>query len=151
MTNFYSNLVDNPAAVGRRDMHDAKIDGAPVRHAFPVYTPNNPAAGDVVYMAKLPSNARLLPTSKAWYGALTGGTQVQVGFVNDPDALLVNQNMATAGSAALLSTLANANKMVWQLAGLSEDPGTELDVIMTLTTDVSTTDVPIGLELYWTR
>lgn len=95
------------------------------------------SAFSVVYVGKLPSNARILPGSTLRYGSLTGAS-ISVGFdVNaKPAALVSAQSIAAAGNSSLVSAVALTDlpKQVWQLAGYTQDPGGMINVIGTLQT-----------------
>lgn len=92
-------------------------------------------------IGSVPSDAILDPDSKYIYGA-TGISDLDIGFaypnggaVIDADNLVDGDDVSSAGSQTLFGhgtlTAANSQKRVWELAGLSSDPGGELDLIAT--------------------
>ena len=92
-------------------------------------------------VGELPADAILDPLSSYIFGA-TGITDLDVGFaypnggaVIDADNLVDGDDVSSAGSQTLFGhgtlTLANANKRVWELAGLSSNPGGNLAIITT--------------------
>lgn len=97
---------------------------------------NGDSAASKFYIGKVPSNALILPDSAYYHEAVAGVTDLDVGFENDPDALVDGDDVSSAGSQTLAGhgtfTAPNMNKRAWQLAGLSSDPGGELDVFATL-------------------
>lgn len=92
-------------------------------------------ANDQIFVGRIPSNAILLPQSTIQHGALTGLTQLHVGFTTAGRAnKLANAlDCALAGTKNPLAALPVAELLnrVWQHAGFTSDPGTELDIILT--------------------
>jgi hypothetical protein len=92
------------------------------------------AAGDLVYLARLPSNAVILPQSAFYFDALTGANAVDFGGGNDPDGLATDIDMTTAGTALVLEAVDRANygKKLWELLSYTEDPKTQIDLYATM-------------------
>lgn len=97
---------------------------------------NGDSANSLLYVGQVPSNAIIDPSSSYYYGAITGVNDIDLGFANDPDALVDGDDVSSAGSQTLAGhgthTIARMPLRAWQLAGLSADPGGNLDVFWTL-------------------
>jgi hypothetical protein len=98
---------------------------------------NGDSATSVFNIGKVASNAIFVPTGKVTHSAITGLTDIDIGFPLDPDALADGLNVSSAGTKDPLAAvaLANLDKRAWQLAGYATDPGGEIDVLMTLKAD----------------
>jgi hypothetical protein len=92
-------------------------------------------------IGELPADAILDPTSRYDYGA-TGITDLDIGFAYpnggtliDIDNLVDGDDVSTAGNQTLIGhgtlTAANSQKRVWELAGLTTNPGGNLALIAT--------------------
>lgn len=69
-------------------------------------------------------------------------------FTTDVDALNDGVDVATAaGSARLIKDVANYGKTVWELLGLSSNPGGFADVIITILDAATNTGGTVTLEL----
>ncbi len=93
---------------------------------------------DRLYVAKIPSNAVLLPLSTVYFTALgAGAADVDFGDANDIDNLGDAIDMTAAGSASLIEqvTVANHGKELWELLGYTVDPKKELDLFLTFKTE----------------
>lgn len=89
---------------------------------------------DRAFVAKIPSNALILPQSSVYFSALgAGAADVDFGGAADADNLGDAIDMTNAGSVSLLEQVSaeNLGKRLWQLLGLSADPMTELDLFLT--------------------
>lgn len=105
------------------------------------------AAGDsnasTYRMVRVPSDARLIGRTLN-NAALTGATDIDAGLyavddgaVVDADILEDGISLASAGKAfAPFGNVAAADAMkpLWELLGLSEDPQTEYDIVLTANT-----------------
>jgi len=105
------------------------------------------SATSTAVMAVLPSNARLLPSSTIYWDDLAsvGAPTMDVGLygsqiTDDADALSANHGVATAaGSARMHTAIENFGKMLWELAGETEDPGGVIEIrIAILDADANT-------------
>jgi hypothetical protein len=98
----------------------------------------NDAAGTVVKVGKIPSSAIILPSSTLLYGAVTGAS-INFGTPDDADCFMAAHSIAAAGSASAINAVAIANKAkrVWELAGLTNDPCREMDLLLTTTADAT--------------
>lgn len=94
------------------------------------------AQGDTIHLAKLPSNAVIHAGSTLWHDDFGTGVTLEIGTYNargiadDDDALATGVDVAAAaGSKALLgSPVTDHGKALWELAGLNQDPGGEIDI-----------------------
>lgn len=95
---------------------------------------NGDSIASIFYIGKVPSSAKPAPGGVVTHSAITSLTDIDIGFTADPDALADGLNVSSAGTKSPTAAVAVANmdKMFWQLAGLSSDPGGEMDVFMTL-------------------
>lgn len=109
-------------------------------------------------VGRLPSNAVISNASEFSNDAITGGTDYDLGFYNIDGTVILATALATAldlssaGSTKLLSSvdIDKRGQEVWQLAGLTEDPHTLIDVVFTANT-VGTADGTISSDLYFTQ
>jgi len=101
------------------------------------------ASADSVYtFLRLPTNARIHGLSRVAFDDLAssgsptldfGFAAVSGNFTTDPDALNDGIDVATAASTAnLIKDIANYGKLVWEIMGLSSDPGGFADLIGSL-------------------
>lgn len=95
-------------------------------------------------LGRLPSNARFTEQTKVYFDDLasTGSPTIDIGIryistagvsTFDDDALKADVDVATAaGSTTILADIANYGKRLWEIAGLSEDPMCNVDLVMTI-------------------
>jgi len=98
-------------------------------------------------MARLPSNAIILPASTVYWDDLTttGSPTVDAGvfnmsgksdFTDDPDALSNGHNVTSAGSGALITqgaSISDYGQPLWDhISGVSTDPKTDVDIKLKL-------------------
>lgn len=112
---------------------------------------NGDSANSVIYFGTVPSSARLSAISAIRCTAVTGAA-MNLGFdVTGKGAVLAAaQSLATAGSFSATSVLtaADLNKRVWELCGYTADPGSEIDVIGTLTAGATAAGT-VAVDLFW--
>lgn len=128
-------------------LNKAHIDGARNRNKAGVVTAANGDSIDSTYRAfRIKSNdylARLVLDNASWGAACTADiglykTTADGGAVVDADffASAVDMNTANRGLDVLresgVITVANMEKRIWELLGLTEDPVLEYDVALTL-------------------
>jgi hypothetical protein len=101
--------------------------------------------GCIYRLFPIASTARILAIHLSCT-AITAGTDYDIGVyetrknggaVNSKDCLLDGQTMATAlrnADALLKPTVANLNKTLWEMAGLSADPVRDIDIAITANT-----------------
>jgi len=140
----YGDGVKDPAAVRPASSIDA--EGA-VRCAYSKVTAAaDEQSGSTHILARLPSNARILPASTIFFAALTGITTYGIGLgvagavVNSKTSTLNSGlDIHTAGNAVIGAALAagSRGKKLWDLAGYTSDPGGMIDIIGTTGADAS--------------
>lgn len=109
------------------------------------------AIGTTLYLARLPSNAVIHPDSKVWFDDFGGTGTMDIGGVNDDDILAADIDVSgAAGSSDLLARPDHTDygKELWDLFGLTEDPGGNLDIIATIATAaaVNSPDVTVMIK-----
>lgn len=114
------------------------------------------SATSTYVMARIPSDARLVPESRIYWDDLasTGSPTVDVGLDNgdttDPDALSNGHDVTASGNGLVLSAIADMGKMAWELAGLSSDPGGFFDVYASLVDADANTGGTVTMHLVYT-
>lgn len=107
---------------------------------------NGDSATSIFRIGEIPADAIINPNSVMWFAALTGVTDFDVGlrYPNGGAAILADcivngHDIHTAGSTTLaaatgsgVATAANQCKRAWELAGLSSNPGGNLELYATL-------------------
>ncbi len=108
------------------------------------------ALADVLFLGRIPSNARFSQLATLYYTALANSGALNIGLrhprmtsteqTNAAAVLWSAQSVSAAGSRKLAHalSLANANKRVWEIAGMAADPGGEFDIVAVCST--ATTD-----------
>lgn len=141
----YGNAVKDPAAINAVASIDAE---AQVRSAYSKISVASDGATSSHLLARLPSNCRLLPSSIAYFSALTGLTSYDVGIglngtvISGKAAVLVAaEDIHLAGNVSLVKAVAagSLGKKLWEHAGYTSDPGGMLDIIGTVNNAASTT------------
>lgn len=130
----YGNGYKDPAAIRTVAAVFAEGQQRVITSVLPIASGDS--ANSVLYIGKVPSNAIIDPDSRYYFTAITGLTDLDIGFANAPAALVDGDDLATAGSQTLAGhgtlTPANMAKRAWELAGLTADPGGNLDVFATM-------------------
>lgn len=135
------DVTYSQAATVRRAAADAvpsKGDGPNLKILTAYRNPGALVVASTIKLGRFDSNARLHALSNIKYSANAASTTLAVGLasVNNnfgaavPAALLAATSIASAGTSQL-GSLANAGKMLWEHAGLSSDPGGQIDVYAT--------------------
>ena len=107
---------------------------------------------------RIPSNARLLGSSKINFGVLGGTTTIDLGIgavngnlanADDPNGLSDGHDASSAGSDQLAITLfADYGKQAWDfVASETSDPGGELKVYGTVADLTTTVEGTVTLEM----
>lgn len=111
------------------------------------------SAASKLYFGRVPSNARILPQSTLTYEAITGLTNLDVGFANAVAALLAAKDVSSAGSTALMGAVATGTvgRRAWQLAGLTADPGGMLDIIGTMNSASTAANKAIEAQILYAK
>lgn len=115
------------------------------------------SAGSIYTMARIPTNARVHGLSEVAFDDLasTGSPTLDFGFAavsgnitTDDDALNDGVDVASAaGVARLIKDHANYGKTVWEILGLSADPGGLVDLIITIKDAATNTGGTVTLSL----
>lgn len=118
------------------------------------------ANGDTLKLVRMPTRARIHGDSLvSWDDLASSGTptmdigvaSVDGNITSDPDALLAGLAVSTgAGTNKLVSDHANYGKMLWELAGLSSDPGGELDIYASFVDAATNVTGDVTLEVEYT-
>lgn len=117
------------------------------------------SSGATVFLGRVPSNARILPTGVIANDdlATSGSPTLDIGFgsvdsnvTSDPDAL--NNGLALSSATTtttVMADVANAGKQAWEfVSGQTSDPGGSLDVYATVKDAATTQAGTVTVELY---
>ena len=121
------------------------------------------ASGDTVDFGKIPSNARILVSSRLYNDdlATSGSPTLDIGLKSytgsgnsitaSPDAIGNGFALSSAGSdVVIVSDVANIGKRAWELAGLSTDPGGSFELYGTVKGAATTATGTVSLEMHYT-
>lgn len=118
------------------------------------------SANSVYTFIRIPTSARISGLSAYAHDDLasTGSPTLDFGFAavdsnitSDPDALNDGIDVATAaGSGKLIKNIANYGKTVWEILGLSADPGGFVDLIGTLVDAAANTGGTVTVTVAYT-
>lgn len=135
----YGTAAKDPSSLVNVDA--IYVQGTPRAIVSKIDIANGDSSTSVFYVGKIPSNAIIDFASYFDHEAVTGVSDFDVGFINDPDALIDGADISSAGQKVFgtVATVATANrhKRAWELAALSSDPGGMLDIIATLKANAS--------------
>ena len=118
-------------------------------------------AGSTYHLARLPSNAVILPSSTIYFDNIGGGSStldigvyaVNGNLVNADDVDAINDGIscATAGSASVIKDFATSATALWDYVASEEvDPGGFLDIKVELAEGADTdAGGSIALELFY--
>jgi hypothetical protein len=124
---------------------------------FSIAVTSGDSINSVYRLARLPSNAIILPQSNVYVTAagIAGLTSVSIGFDNllgtvAAAALASAVDMHAGGAFPLTPavTIAHYNQRVWEQLGLASDPGAQIDLIATLGASPGASGVMAGHVLY---
>lgn len=121
---------------------------------------NGDSIASIYRFGEIPADCIINPSSVLWYYAATGVTDFDIGLrypnggaVILADCIVNGQDIHTAGSTTLaaatgsgIATPANQIKRAWELAGLTSNPGGNLEVYATANAAASATGV-VNLNL----
>lgn len=134
-----------------RDMIDVAKNHGRVRCAIDeIEALDSYSATDRIFLAKIPSNAVLLPTSTLYFDDLGTAPTLDFGDVVDPNGLATLISAATAGNASLLEAvdIADYGQRLWELLGHTSDPGGQIDLFLTVVGDITTTGTVKSIIFY---
>lgn len=156
-SDYIAQFATTPAT-----MPDSHLCGL-VREAIGVVTPDAAEADDSIHrFVRVPSNARVSEVLIAAADASTGGkydfglyypTGVNDGAVIDRDILAAAFDLAGGPfywsnvMAVGTTSIANSVKPLWELAGLSSDPGGHFDIAGTVETVFNGGPTSVGLKV----
>lgn len=85
-------------------------------------------------LARIPYDAVILPGSLLYHDAITSVTDADIGTSDDPNGLADALDISSAGSKQVLEQvdIANYYKPLWELVGLTSNPGGLADIIVTI-------------------
>ena len=140
---------------------DSRYHYGRVRSTFDVVETNNDDSINSTYhLARLPSNAVILPSSTIYFDNVgASGATADIGVyavdgnlanADDVDAINDGIAVATAGSASVIKDFATSATALWDyVASESSDPGGLLDIKVALLDAVTDAIGSIALELYY--
>lgn len=151
----YGSGYKDPAAI--LNTPAVLAEGTPRAITSVVAIANGNSATSQVFLGRVPSNAIILPQSLLTHTAITGLTDLDVGLyrngsVVDADVLADGLDVHLAGTKSPIASVGTADlgKRVWELAGLTSDPGGMYDVVATLKADAGA-DGTLVLSLIYAR
>lgn len=151
----YSIAVVDPAVLARPASINsrARLNVAQAQ----VAVANGDSATSRLFLARVPSSARILSQSTLYHEAITGTTSLHIGLTDGTTtvaaALASALNVATAGTKVLNAAVstANLNRRVWELLGLTADPGRQIDIFATINVDAAAAGQLVAVIFYATE
>tara|TARA_Y100000296_G_scaffold57051_1_gene65427 strand:+ start:645 stop:1142 length:498 start_codon:yes stop_codon:yes gene_type:complete len=140
---------------------DSRYHYGRVRSTFDVVETNDDdTISSTYHLARLPSNAVLLPSSTIYFDNVgASGATADIGVyavdgnlanADDVDAINDGIAIATAGSASVIKDFATSATALWDYVASEEvDPGGLLDIKVALLDAVTDAVGSIALELYY--
>lgn len=154
---LYGKGVKNPSAIPLPEAVFAE-GNVHVASSGSITITNGDSINSLVYLARVPSNAILLPLSTLLHGAVTGVSDFDIGLYKDGalvdvDILADGLTLASAGSKNVLASVATGaiGQRVWELAGAAYDPGSFYDIVGTLKAAATATAVIESFVYYATK
>lgn len=162
-----TDVTYTTSATRRRAAFDAvpnKGDGPNLKIITATKNLASPAQNSTHFLGRFDSNTRLHALSRVYWGdfASAGSPTLSIGLasVNNnfgapvPGALNSGLDISApnAAGASMLAAPANSGKMLWELAGLSSDPGGQIDIYATIAAAASnltadlTADIVISID-----
>ena len=140
---------------------DSRYHYGRVRSTFDVVETNSDdSASSTYHLARLPSNAVILPSSTIYFDNVGGGsTTADIGVyavdgnlanADDVDAINDGIAIASAGSASVIKDFATSATALWDyVAGETSDPGGLLDIKVAVLDAAIDAAGSIALELFY--
>ena len=140
---------------------DSRYHYGRVRSTFDVVETNDDdTISSTYHLARLPSNAVILPSSTIYFDNVgASGATADIGVyavdgnpanADDVDAINDGIAIATAGSASVIKDFATSATALWDYVASEEsDPGGLLDIKVALLDAVTDAAGSIALELYY--
>jgi hypothetical protein len=156
------DIVYTSAATVRRAAADAvpsKGEGPNLKVVTATKSLASPAQNSTHKFGRFDTNARLHGASRIYWDDLasSGAPTLDIGlapvnsnFTADPDALNDGLDAATATptGAAIIKDHANFGKTLWELAGLTSDPGGQIDVYVSVVDAAGNLTGDVTLEMF---
>ena len=148
----------------RRNAYDAipgPGEGTTLKHLCVTKSVTARTANDTLKVATLPSSARIAGSSLISFDDLasSGSPTLDAGiapnedvnntYTADADALNDGIDVTSAGTAKLIKDHADYGKPLWELFGLSEDPGILLDVYFSFVDAATNVTGDVTTEIYY--
>ena len=112
--------------------------------------------GELAFVAKIKSEAIILPSSQFIHGAAGGTTTIDLGFANETPAGAINclaaaQSIVAAGTKSAMAsvTTPNLGRPCWQLAGLTANPAREMELVFRVQTAAPTAATAIFAAIHF--
>lgn len=158
-TNYGSRIMTGLTA-SSRELADPGEGGGIVKYWCDTAEVAASDASSKVYLARIPSNARICGNSTLYWDDLasSGSPTLDIGvypilssdFTADDDVLNDGLDAATAASSArLIKDVANYGKMLWQLAGLTTDPKCDMDIVVTVKDAATNATGTVTMEVFY--
>lgn len=158
---FGSRYMTDIANTSPAKKAPATVASGKVRASFDtVETGVNDSPNSTYKLGRVPTNARILPSSKLYWDDLHAGAGVptlDAGFSGVDGNITTNLtalndgfNVTTSGSGTLVRDHANGARRVWELLGLAKDPGGVVDLLISLQDNAADTAGTVSAELYYT-
>jgi len=141
---------------------DSRYHYGRVRSTFDVVECNSgDTATSTYHLARLPSNAVILPSSTIYFDNIGGSTPTTLDLgvyavdanlsnADDPDGINDGIDVSSAGSASVIKDFATSATALWDyVASESSDPGGLLDIKAYLQDAVTDGAGSIALELFY--
>jgi len=141
---------------------DSRYHYGRVRSTFDVVECNSgDTATSTYHLARLPSNAVILPSSTIYFDNIGGATPTTLDLgvyavnanlsnADDPDGINDGIDVSSAGSASVIKDFADSATALWDyVASETSDPGGLLDIKAYLQDAVTDGTGSIALELFY--
>lgn len=136
---YIASAAYDPTVLPRNPLPAEETQGRVHHLVSTIEVANGDSITSTIKFGSIPSNARISRGSALDYDALTSLTDFSLGVgktsgavmtVQSAACLIANADIHTAGSKAFTAIdIANLAKPLWQIAGYSDDPGGDLDII----------------------
>jgi hypothetical protein len=146
MATYYSSSYPDPAASPAQAKHDVK--NARRRAFISIATLLGAVAiNEKIYMGKIPTNVKVSQNGSLQFSDLGTVGTFHLGLEHDKMTATEKTNAknklvnatnvnAAAGSVSWIAAVAitDRNKRLWEIAGMTKDPGGEFDLVITAAT-----------------
>lgn len=161
-TQYGSRIMTGLLNSTNRSLADSGEGGGRVKVWVETIEATGAAAGEILSLAIIPSNARILGWSTIYWDdlATAGSPTIDLGFAPlrsgdftaDPDGLNDGLDVAAAaGSARVIKNIADYGKLAWQFVnGLTADPKCDMHLIATTADAATNATGTVTIELCYT-